>query len=196
MASTKELDEVYMDMAQAMTKLSKARLLKVGCIIVGKDCGVIGEGVNGTPSGLDNECETYRYHDIKEIPAYRIESRNAYFHGTVECKHCLDRTAQRGSFSKGDKRTELEFRNEPCSVTLKTRPEVIHAESNAFAKIMRSTKSSVGATLYCTHAPCFPCSLLIIQGGIARVVFKDSCKNEDGLILLKRARIEVEQYND
>ena len=44
-----------------------------------------------------------------------------------------------------------------------TKPEVLHAESNAIAKIARSNNSSVGSTLYVTLAPCFDCSKLIIQ---------------------------------
>jgi dCMP deaminase len=46
---------------------------------------------------------------------------------------------------------------------LKTRPEVLHAETNALAKIARSTNSSEGASLFVTHAPCIDCAKLIHQ---------------------------------
>jgi len=71
-----------------------------------------------------------------------------------------------------------------------TKPEVLHAESNAITKIARSNNSSVGATVYVTLAPCFECSKLIIQAGIERVLFKDSYPN-NGISLLRKAGIQV-----
>jgi dCMP deaminase len=71
-----------------------------------------------------------------------------------------------------------------------TKPEVLHAESNAISKIARSTNSSNGATLYVTLAPCFECSKLIIQAGIVRVIYKDHYKN-NGLNLLAKAGVKV-----
>ena len=71
-----------------------------------------------------------------------------------------------------------------------TKPEVLHAESNAISKIARSTNSSDGATLYVTLAPCFDCAKLIIQSGIVRVIYKDHYKN-NGLNLLAKAGVKV-----
>ena len=73
-----------------------------------------------------------------------------------------------------------------------TKPEVLHAESNAITKLARSTNSSSGSTLYVTLAPCFECSKLIIQSGIKRVVYEDSY-SKNGLGLLKTANVEVNQ---
>lgn len=75
----------------------------------------------------------------------------------------------------------------------KTKPEVLHAESNAIAKLARSTNSSQDATLYVTLSPCFQCSKLIIQAGITRVVYSEEYRNTEGLQLLKQANIEVVQ---
>ncbi len=73
-----------------------------------------------------------------------------------------------------------------------TKPEVLHAESNAITKLARSTQSSLGATLYCTLSPCFDCAKLIIQAGINRVVYKEDYKlEENGVSLLKTAGLEV-----
>jgi len=71
-----------------------------------------------------------------------------------------------------------------------TKPEVLHAESNAITKIARSTNSSDGATLYVTLAPCFECAKLIIQSGIVRVIYKDHYK-KNGLNLLLKAGVQV-----
>ncbi|HPF50275.1 MAG TPA: dCMP deaminase family protein [Draconibacterium sp.] len=75
----------------------------------------------------------------------------------------------------------------------KTKPYVLHAEANAITKVAKSGNSSDGATLYVTSSPCLECSKLIIQAGIKRVVFTESYRLEDGINLLKRAGIDVEQ---
>ena len=75
-----------------------------------------------------------------------------------------------------------------------TKPEVLHAESNAITKLAKSTNSSVDATLYVTLAPCFNCSKLIIQSDISRVVFKDNYE-PNGLDLLDKAGIKFNQEN-
>lgn len=77
----------------------------------------------------------------------------------------------------------------------KTKPYVLHAEANAITKVAKSGNSSDGATLYVTSSPCVECSKLIIQAGIKRVVFTESYRLEDGINLLKRAKIEVKQVD-
>lgn len=72
-----------------------------------------------------------------------------------------------------------------------TKPYVLHAEANAITKVAKSGNSSDGATLYVTSSPCLECSKLIIQAGIKRVVFTENYRLEDGINLLKRADIEV-----
>ena len=76
-----------------------------------------------------------------------------------------------------------------------TKPEVLHAESNALTKIARSTNSSDGATLYVTLAPCFECSKLIIQSGIKKVWYKEDYRL-NGLDLLRSAKIDVQYIKD
>ena len=75
-----------------------------------------------------------------------------------------------------------------------TKVEVLHAESNAIAKLARSTNSSSGSTLYVTLAPCFECAKLIVQSGINRVVFRDKY-TKNGLSLLNKAGVEVHQLH-
>ena len=74
-----------------------------------------------------------------------------------------------------------------------TKPYVLHAEANAITKVAKSGNSSSGATLYVTASPCMECSKLIIQSGITRVVYRDAYRLMDGIELLKRAGIDVEQ---
>ena len=75
----------------------------------------------------------------------------------------------------------------------RTKPYVLHAEANAITKVAKSGNSSYGATLYVTSSPCLECAKLIIQAGIKRVVFSESYRLDDGINLLKRAKIDVKQ---
>jgi len=77
---------------------------------------------------------------------------------------------------------------------LKTKPEVLHAETNALAKIARSTNSSEGATLFVTHAPCLDCAKLIYQSGIDSVYYRNSYRDDDGINFLKKCKVAVQQH--
>lgn len=74
-----------------------------------------------------------------------------------------------------------------------TKPYVLHAEANAITKVAKSGNSAEGSTLYVTASPCVECAKLIIQSGIRRVVYSDEYRLTDGIDLLKRAGIEVDQ---
>ncbi|MCF0176015.1 MAG: cytidine deaminase, partial [Bacteroidales bacterium] len=67
---------------------------------------------------------------------------------------------------------------------------------NAITKVAKSGNNSLGATLYVTASPCIECAKLIIQAGISRVVYRDSYRLNDGIDLLKRGGIEVEQVEE
>lgn len=76
---------------------------------------------------------------------------------------------------------------------LKTRPEVLHAESNAISKCARSTYSSEGSDIFVTTAPCIECAKLIIQAGIKNVFWSEEYKTMDGIRLLEQAKIYVKR---
>lgn len=75
---------------------------------------------------------------------------------------------------------------------LRTKPEVLHAESNAITKLAKSTNSSSDSILYVTLAPCFNCCKLIIQSGIKKVIFKED-RRANGLDILHKAGVEFQQ---
>jgi len=80
---------------------------------------------------------------------------------------------------------ECEFVNENfvprASNKLETKPEVLHAESNALMKLAKSTNSSKNSTIYLTMSPCFECAKLIIQAGVVRVVYSETYRNLEGV---------------
>lgn len=77
------------------------------------------------------------------------------------------------------------------SSQLKTKPEVLHAETNAIAKLAKSTESGDGATIFITHAPCLDCAKLIYQSGIKSVYYRNTYRNTDGVDFLNKCNIEV-----
>ena len=83
-----------------------------------------------------------------------------------------------------------------CEDGDRTKPYVLHAEANAISKVAKSNNSSMGATMYITASPCIECAKLIIQAGISRVVYSEEYRNPDGIDLLRRAGIEVDQVDE
>lgn len=85
--------------------------------------------------------------------------------------------------------------NQWMKYKLVTKPEVLHAETSAIAKLAKSTESGNDATLFVTHAPCLDCAKLVYQSGINSVFYRNSYRNEDGIRFLEKAGVKVEQLN-
>ena len=134
--------EAYMDVAERFSKLSSARRLQVGAIVVKHD-RVISIGYNGMPTGWTNECEI-------EVNASELGVRE-----------------------------------------LVTKKEVLHAETNAIAKLAKSSESGEGASLFVTHAPCIDCAKLIYQAGIETVYYKNDYRSTDGIDFLEKSKIRI-----
>ena len=80
---------------------------------------------------------------------------------------------------------------QPDTERLETKREVLHAETNAIAKLARSSESGEGAAVFTTHAPCIDCAKLIYQSGIARVYYHFPYKSDDGIKFLEKCGIPV-----
>ena len=76
---------------------------------------------------------------------------------------------------------------------LKSKPEVLHAETNAIAKLARSSESGLGATMFITHAPCLDCAKLIYQTGISTVYYRNTYRENNGVEFLLKGGIDVKQ---
>jgi dCMP deaminase len=98
--------------------------------------------------------------------------------------------------SDGFNGTPEGFENECEDENNKTKAYVLHAEANAITKVAKSGNNSLGATLYVTTSPCVECAKLIIQAGIKRIVYLDDYHKDEGIILLKRANIEVVNFKE
>lgn len=89
---------------------------------------------------------------------------------------------------------EIEFEH-PVGKKLVTKPEVIHAEANAIAKLARTHESGQDADMFITHAPCMDCAKLIYGAGIKKVYYRHQYRNTDGVDFLNKCNIGVEQVD-
>lgn len=87
----------------------------------------------------------------------------------------------------------IEQRDEVVTYTSKSKPEVLHAETNAIAKLARSNESGLDATMFITHAPCLDCAKLIYQSGISNVYYRNSYRSTEGVEFLEKSNIKVTQ---
>ena len=164
--------DAYMKVAETFAALSSARRLHVGAIVV-KDDRIISIGYNGMPSGWDNDCEDKEYMSVDAG-------------GWLDLDEIEERWPNKEQMlPKEDNRWRR--------YALKTKPEVLHAETNAIAKLAKSTESGMGATLFITHAPCLDCAKLIYQSGINSVLYRNSYRSDDGIKFLQKASVWVEK---
>ena len=90
----------------------------------------------------------------------------------------------------------VKFKDFTGTVLMKSKPEVLHAETNAIAKVSRSNNSTDNADLFVTHAPCLECAKLIYQSGIKSVFYRDTYRSEDGIQFLQKCNVEVKQIGE
>jgi dCMP deaminase len=74
---------------------------------------------------------------------------------------------------------------------LKTKPEVLHAESNAIAKLAKSSESGNGASMFITCSPCIDCAKMIFQSGIKEVFYGEDYRDSKGIEFLNKCNIPV-----
>jgi dCMP deaminase len=72
----------------------------------------------------------------------------------------------------------------------------VHAEQNAIIQAARLVVSLNGATMYCTHQPCVICARMIINSGIAKLIYKDGYPDEFAMRLFCEAGLTVLKYDE
>jgi len=164
--------QAYMKTAQTFSELSHARRLHVGAIVV-KDDRIISIGYNGMPSGWDNDCEDKVWDSGAGgwLDPEEFDAKYPYEDWHEEA----GRNVRYG---------------------LKTKPEVLHAETNAIAKLAKSNESGMGASMFITHAPCLDCAKLIYQSGINSVLYRNAYRSNEGVEFLIKSGVKVEQHKE
>jgi dCMP deaminase len=125
------------------------------------------------PSGWDNDCEDKVWMDT-----------------TAGGWLSPEEIKERWPYAEYNEEAEEEYR-----YALKTKSEVLHAESNAIAKLAKSNESGDGAYLFVTHSPCIECAKLIYQTGINRVYYAQDYRDHAGVRFLKISGVEVEKLD-
>jgi dCMP deaminase len=163
----------YMKVAELTSTLSYAKRLQVGAVIVNGN-KILATGYNGMPSGWDNNCESFEYMSVDA--GGWLDPEEIY---------------ERWPFVEDDIDPDLGYARR---YRLKTKDEVLHAETNAIAKVSASTESSEGATMFCTHAPCINCAKLIYQSGINSLFYRDTYRDVAGIEFLESSGVSVTKY--
>lgn len=158
-----------MKIAELATDLSHGERLRVGAVIVKGD-KILATGYNGMPNGWDNKCEHRSYMD-----------RGAG--GWLDYEEIIERWPFEEPGEDG-----------PVRYKLVTNPEVLHAEMNCLMKVTRSTESSEGATLFCTHSPCMECAKAIYQAGVVEVVYSEAYRSNEGLYFLQKCGVKLTKF--
>ncbi len=166
----------HMAVAETYAGLSTAVRLKVGAIVV-RDDRIISIGYNGMPAGWDNNCEDKDY--MSSDAGGWLNPDEIYEQWPFE---------ETVVVANDNESFEIDRR-----YRLKTKPEVLHAETNAIAKLARSSESGLGATMFITHAPCLNCAKLIYQSGISKVYYRNSYKESTGVEFLLKGGVDIEQ---
>ncbi|MCP4528642.1 MAG: hypothetical protein GY833_22410 [Aestuariibacter sp.] len=92
--------------------------------------------------------------------------------------------------SDGYNGTEPKAPNECEDESGESLPDVIHAERNLFRKLMRSNESGVGSILFVTRSPCTLCVELVIDAGVAHVVYCEEHVNPEPMLRLMKMGIK------
>lgn len=72
----------------------------------------------------------------------------------------------------------------------------VHAEANAIAFAARHGIALLGSTLYTTLSPCVKCAQLIVNAGVAHVVWRTVYRDVAGLDLVVASGISTRQVHE
>ena len=165
----KVLDEMYMELATNMSKLSTCARVQVGAILVVEDRPLL-SGYNGTPKGHKHCIDIYQ------------EKYEEY---------CRLNKEPISIFTFEDFMALPEIREEHGKFS---RLHEVHAEINIIAQAALKGLATKNGRLYITHSPCNDCCKSILTAGIKEVVFKNLYDREtEGLQTLIRSGVLVRQ---
>jgi len=165
----KSFDEMYMQLAVNMAKLSTCARVQVGAVLVVDERPLL-SGYNGSPRGhkhcidvFQEKYEEYCRSNKEPISIFTFED----FMSLPEIKE------EHGKFS---------------------RLHEIHAEVNIIAQAAYKGLATKKGKLYVTCSPCNDCCKSILTAGISEVVFKDLYDREtEGLEILASSGIVLRQ---
>ena len=163
----KYFDEMYMQLAVNMSKLSTCSRVQVGAVLVVVDRPLL-SGYNGSPKGHEHCIDIYKakFEEFKDSNLYNDET----FEDFMKLPNIRE---EHGNFS---------------------RLHEIHAEINIISQAAYKGLATKGGRLYITHSPCNDCCKSILTAGIKEVVFKELYDREtEGLEILAKSNVLIRQ---
>ena len=126
------------------------------------------------------------YQDNRKIGAVIVKNKRILTTGYNGAPSGIKSCAERGECLRRRMDIPSGTRHELCYA--------IHAEQNAIIQAAKLGVSIEGATLYCTHQPCVICAKMIVNSGIARIVYLTGYPDEFSRQLIAEARVSLEQF--
>jgi dCMP deaminase len=123
------------------------------------------------------------YQDNRKIGAVIVDDKRVLTTGYNGAPSGIESCVDKGECLRRKRQIPSGTRAELCYA--------IHAEQNAIIQAARLGISVKGATLYCTHQPCVICSKMIVNAGIARVVYENEYPDEFSLEIFSEAGVEL-----
>jgi len=162
-------DEMYMQMAVNMAKLSTCARVQVGAVLVIDDRPLL-SGYNGSPRGHQHCIDIFQE---------KYE------------KYCRSNKEPISIFTFKDFMSLPEIKDEHGKFS---RLHEVHAEINIIGQAAYKGLSTKGGKLYVTCSPCNDCCKSILTAGIKEVVFKDLYDREtEGLEILAQSKVLIRQ---
>lgn len=161
----KYFDEMYMQLAVNMSKLSTCARVQVGAVLVVEDRPLL-SGYNGSPKGHEHCIDIYQ----AKFEDYKKSWGEMTFEKYMQLP---DIREEHRIFS---------------------RLHEIHAEINIISQAAYKGLATKGGRLYITHSPCNDCCKSILTAGIKEVVFKELYDREtEGLEILAKSNVLIRQ---
>jgi dCMP deaminase len=135
------------------------------------------------------------YMDIAQRVALMSHARRLQVGAIVVKEDRVISMGYNGMPAGWDNNCEDVIQHSDDTTSLKTKPEVLHAETNAIAKLARSGEHGLDSDLFVTHAPCMDCAKLIYQAGIRRVFFGTAYRDSAGVDFLSASGVKVTQID-
>ena len=128
------------------------------------------------------------FQDNRKIGAVVVREKRILTTGYNGAPAGVTSCAQRGECLRRKLNIPSGTRHEVCYA--------VHAEQNAIVQAAKLGVCLEGATLYCTHQPCGPCAKILLNAGIARVVYEQGYPDPFALELFDEAGVTVAQFRE
>ena len=128
------------------------------------------------------------YQEERKVGAVIVKDKRVMTSGYIGAPAGVSTCVERGECLRKKLGIPSGTRHEMCYA--------VHAEQNAIIQAAKLGVNIDGSTLYCTHQPCILCAKMIVNAGIARVVYHSGYPDDFALDIFKEAGVLVERYSE